>query len=440
MIERYSRKIMADKWTQGAKYQSWLEVQLAAIRSWADLGLILKQDRDKILKNASYDEDRIKILEAELKHDVLAFLSSVNESLGEEGRFIHYAMTSSDCVDTGLALQIKDSSILLLKDLDHLLNSLEAKAKKHKYTQIIGRSHGIHAEITSFGLSLALYYDELKRAKTSFELAYKEASCACFSGPVGNFAHAPLLFEERAAKYLDLSVAAISNQIIQRDRHAKLILAISLIASICEQIVVNIRHLQRTELGEVEEFFAKKQKGSSAMPHKKNPILSENITGLCRLLRSYATPALENIALWHERDISHSSVERIIFPDAFILADFMLTRLSSLIEGLIVNENKMKKNIELSAGLIFSAKVLLELPLKGMSRELAYKIAQENAMAVWEKLKKNEGEKDLYLKYLLNDERLKPFISEAELKACFDSSYYMRNVDAIFERVFTSCS
>ncbi|HEB9348806.1 TPA: adenylosuccinate lyase [Campylobacter coli] len=441
MVERYSREIMAKKWDMQAKYDAWLKVELAAVKAWNKLGLINDTDCEKILKNAKFDIARIDEIEKTTKHDVIAFLTSVSESLGEESRFVHYAMTSSDCIDTAVALQIKESLDLILEDVSLLLEVIKKRALEHKNTLMVGRSHGIHGEPITFGLVLAIWYDEILHAKELLEHAREVISYGKISGAMGNFAHAPLKFEEEVCKNLDLKPAPVSNQVIQRDRYAQVISAIAILASSCEQIAVAIRHFQRTEVYEAEEYFSAGQKGSSAMPHKRNPVLSENITGLCRVLRSFVTPALENVALWHERDISHSSVERFILPDAFVTADFMLMRLTNLIDKLLVYPENMMKNLNLTGGLVFSQRVLLELPFKGISREEAYKIVQRNAMKVWADLQNgkaaiNENNESLFLLALLADEDLRKSLNEEDIRKCFDYNYYTKNVDAIFARTF----
>ncbi|ECV9654968.1 adenylosuccinate lyase [Campylobacter jejuni] len=441
MVERYSREIMAKKWDMQAKYDAWLKVELAAVKAWNKLGLINDTDCEKILKNAKFDIARIDEIEKTTKHDVIAFLTSVSESLGEESRFVHYAMTSSDCIDTAVALQIKESLELILEDVSLLLEVIKKRALEHKNTLMVGRSHGIHGEPITFGLVLAIWYDEILHAKELLEHAKEVISYGKISGAMGNFAHALLEFEEEVCKNLGLKAAPVSNQVIQRDRYAQVISAIAILASSCEQIAVAIRHFQRTEVYEAEEYFSVGQKGSSAMPHKRNPVLSENITGLCRVLRSFVTPALENVALWHERDISHSSVERFILPDAFITADFMLMRLTNLIDKLLVYPENMMKNLNLTGGLVFSGRVLLELPFKGISREEAYKIVQRNAMKVWADLQNgkaaiNEKNESLFLLALLSDEDLRKSLSEEDVRKCFDYNYYTKNVDVIFKRTF----
>lgn len=432
---------MSSKWNLQAKYKAWLKVELAAVKAWNELGLIKEDDCEKILKNAKFDIGRIDEIEKTTKHDVIAFLTSVSENLGTESRFLHYGMTSSDCIDTAVALQVRDSLDLIITDTQNLLKALEKRAFEFKDTLMVGRSHGIHGEPITFGLVLAVWFDEIKHALTLLENAKECISYGKLSGAMGNFAHAPLEFEEKVCKNLGLKPAPVSNQIIQRDRYAQVISALAILAASCEKIAVNIRHLQRTEVYEAEEFFSKGQKGSSAMPHKRNPVLSENITGLCRIIRSFVTPALENVALWHERDISHSSVERFMLPDSFVTADFMLVRLTNLIENLLVYPQNMMKNLNLTGGLVFSQRVLLELPLKGISREDAYKIVQQNAMKVWEDLQKgksgvNSKGESLFLQALLDESALKGKLTSDEIKECFDYNYYTKNVAAIFERVF----
>nr|WP_321322107.1 adenylosuccinate lyase [uncultured Campylobacter sp.] len=441
MVERYAREAMKSKWSIQAKYDAWLKVELAAVRAWNKLGLITDADCEKIQKNAKFDIARIDEIEKTTKHDVIAFLTSVSESLGDESRFVHYGMTSSDCIDTAAALQIKESLELILADIDEFLVALKTRAMEHKNTLMVGRSHGIHGEPITFGLVIAIWHDEIKRAKELLEHAKKIISVGAISGAMGNFAHAPLELEELVCAELGLDCAPASNQVIQRDRYAQVMSALAILASSCEKIAVAVRHYQRTEVYEAEEYFSPGQKGSSAMPHKRNPVLSENITGLCRMIRSYATPALENVALWHERDISHSSVERFILPDAFITADFMLGRITGLIKNLVVYPENMMKNLNLTGGLVFSQRVLLELPKREISREDAYKIVQRNAMKVWADLQQgksalNDKGESLFLQNLLGDEDLRAKLDENEIRACFDYSYYTKNVDKIFARVF----
>ena len=441
MVERYSREQMAQKWDMQAKYGAWLEVEKAAVKAWNKLGFISDADCERICKNAKFDVARIDEIEKTTKHDVIAFLTSVSESLGEESRFVHYGMTSSDCIDTAVALQIKSSMELIIEDVKDLMSAIKTRAQEHKNTMMVGRSHGIHGEPITFGLVLAVWYDEVARALKLLQDAKEVAAYGKLSGAMGNFAHAPLEFEELTCAELGLKPAPASNQVIQRDRYAHVISAIAVLAATCEKIAAAVRHFQRTEVYEAEEYFSPGQKGSSAMPHKRNPVLSENITGLCRMLRSYVTPALENVALWHERDISHSSVERFILPDAFITADFMLARITNLIANLVVYPENMMKNLNLTGGLVFSQRVLLQLPQRGISREDAYKIVQRNAMKVWADLQEgkkaiNENGESLFLQNLLADEELRASLGEVEIKECFDYAYYARHVDGIFARVF----
>jgi adenylosuccinate lyase len=441
MVERYARDEMKSKWTIQAKYDAWLEVEKAVVKGWNKLGLVPDEDCQNILKKAEFNIDRIDEIEQKTKHDVIAFLTSVSESLGDESRWVHYGMTSSDCIDTAVALQMKDSLELIIEGVKRLMEALKKRAVEHKKTLMVGRSHGIHGEPITFGLVLAIWYDEIKRNLENLEHSLEVISVGQISGAMGNMAHSPMELEEYVCKELGLKPAPVSNQVIQRDRYANLMNALALLASSCEKIAVAIRHYQRTEVYEAEEFFSKGQKGSSAMPHKRNPVLSENVTGLCRVIRSYATPSMENVALWHERDISHSSVERFTLPDGFITTDFMLHRLSGIIEKLLVYPKNMMKNLNLTGGLVFSQRVLLELPAKGVSREDAYKIVQRNAMKVWEDLQVgkaalNEKGESLFLENLLKDEDLREKLSEDEIRACFDYDYYTKNVDNIFARVF----
>ncbi len=441
MVERYAREEMKKLWDEQAKFNAWLEVEKAAVKAWNKLGLIPDEDAEKILKNAKFDIKRIREIEKETKHDVIAFLTSVAESLGEESRWVHYGMTSSDTIDTAVALQMRDSLKIIIDDVKMVMESIKKRAMEHKYTLMVGRSHGIHGEPITFGLVLSIWYDEMKRHLKNLEETLEVISVGKVSGAMGNFAHAPIELEELTCQYLGLKPAPISNQVIQRDRYARLASALGLLASTVEKIAVNIRHFQRTEVYEAEEYFSKGQKGSSAMPHKRNPVLSENITGLARVIRAYVTPAMENVALWHERDISHSSVERFWLPDAFITTDFMLHRLNNIISNLVVYPENMMKNLNLTGGLVFSQRVLLELPKRGISREDAYKIVQRNAMKVWEELQKgkapiNEKGESLFLENLLKDEDLRKVMKEDEIRNLFDYDYYTRNVDKIYKRVY----
>ncbi|WP_187926360.1 adenylosuccinate lyase [Helicobacter pylori] len=439
MLERYANEEMKALWNEQTKFETYLEVEKAVVRAWNKLGQIQDSDCEKICSKAAFNLERIKEIEKTTKHDLIAFTTCVAESLGEESRFFHYGLTSSDCIDTAMALLMTKSLKLIQKGVQNLYETLKNRALEHKETLMVGRSHGVFGEPITFGLVLALFADEIKRHLKALDLTMEFISVGAISGAMGNFAHAPLELEELACEFLGLKTANISNQVIQRDRYARLACDLALLASSCEKIAVNIRHLQRSEVYEVEEAFSKGQKGSSAMPHKRNPVLSENITGLCRVIRSFTTPMLENVALWHERDMSHSSVERFALPDLFITSDFMLSRLNSVIENLVVYPKNMLKNLALSGGLVFSQRVLLELPKKGLSREESYSIVQENAMKIWEVLQQGafkNADENLFLNALLNDERLKKYLSEDEIKACFDYSYYTKNVGAIFKRVF----
>jgi len=441
MVERYARDEMKNKWSIQAKYDAWLKVEKAVVKGWNKLGFVSDIDCKNILDNATFDVNRIDEIEKKTKHDVIAFLTSVSESLGEESRWVHYGMTSSDCIDTAVALQMKDSLELIIKDVKRLMDALKTRAIEHKKTLMVGRSHGIHGEPITFGLVISIWYDEIKRNLNNLQQAMEVISVGQISGAMGNMAHSPMELEEIVCEELNLKPAPVSNQIIQRDRYANLTNALALLASSCEKIATAIRHYQRTEVYEAEEFFSEGQKGSSAMPHKRNPVLSENITGLCRVIRSYAVPSMENVSLWHERDISHSSVERFTLTDGFVTTDFMLNRLSGVIEKLLVYPQNMMKNLNLTGGLVFSQRVLLELPAKGVSREDAYKIVQRNAMKVWKDLQVgkpalNEKGESLFLENLLKDKDLREKLSENEIRDCFEYNYYTKNVDAIFARVF----
>ncbi len=441
MVERYAREEMTKNWTQEARYAAWLKVEKAAVKAWNKIGLIPDSDCEKIVKNATFSVERIEEIEAITRHDLIAFTTSVSESLGDESRWFHYGMTSSDAVDTGVALQMKDSLEIIIKDVEMLMESIKKRAIEHKMTLMVGRSHGIHGEPITFGLTLAVWYDEMARHKKNLEETMDVICVGQISGAMGNFAHAPLELEDYAMAELGLKSEPCSNQVIHRDRYARLATTLALVASSIEKFAVQVRHLQRTEVYECEEFFAKGQKGSSAMPHKRNPILTENITGLARVVRTCVTPAMENVALWHERDISHSSTERFWLPDAFITSDFMLHRMNNVIANLTVMPKNMMKNLNLTGGLVFSQRVLLELPIKGVSREDAYRIVQRNAMKVWEKIQDgaastDENGESLYLGHLLEDKELRESLSEAQIRECFNYDYYTKNVDAIFKRVF----
>ena len=441
MVERYAREQMSSKWTMQAKYQAWLDVEVAVVKAWNKLGLIPDDDAKKIVENAGFSVERIDEIEAITRHDLIAFTTSVSETLGEESRWFHYGMTSSDTVDTAVALQMKSSLELIIEDVKMMMESIKTRAYEHKMTLMVGRSHGIHGEPITFGLVLAVWYDEMARHLENLQQTMDVICVGQVSGAMGNFAHAPLELEEYACAELGLKSAPASNQVIQRDRYARLATALALMASSIEKFAVQVRHWQRTEVYECEEFFAKGQKGSSAMPHKRNPILTENITGLARMIRAYAIPAMENVALWHERDISHSSTERFWLPDSFITTDFMLHRMNNVIANLTVMPENMMRNLNLTGGLVFSQRVLLELPKAGVSREDAYRIVQRNAMKVWEGLQQgkpttNDKGESLYLQYLLADDELRQSLSEDQIRECFNFEYYTKNVDAIFNRVF----
>jgi adenylosuccinate lyase len=429
MIERYTRKEMGDIWSIENKFRKWLEVEIAVCEAWAELGKIPKDALEEIKEKADFDLKRIDEIEATVKHDVIAFLTAVAEKVGPSSRYIHMGLTSSDVVDTAMALQIKQAGELILKDLNEFKELLREKAFQHKNTICMGRSHGVHAEPTSFGLRFALWYEETKRNIERLKQATKRISIGKISGAVGTFSNIPPEIEEIALKKLGLKPEPVATQVVQRDRHAEFLSTLALIAGMVEKIAVEIRHLQRTEVLEAEEPFTKGQKGSSAMPHKRNPVGCENLSGLSRLVRSNAFASFENIALWHDRDISHSSVERIIIPDNCILVDYMLNRLYGIIKDLVVYPERMLKNMELSYGLYNSQRVLLALVEKGLTREEAYKITQSNAMRSWQ-----EGVP--FINLLLNDNEIRKYLTEDEIKSIFDLNYYTRNLDYIYERVF----
>ncbi len=429
MLERYSREGMKQIWSEENKYRTWLKVEILAAEAWAELGVIPKEAAEEIRAKADFDEKRILEIEKETRHDVIAFLTNVAEYVGPAARYLHWGLTSSDMLDTAMALRMKESMDIIIEDVEECLETIKRRALEHKNTVMIGRSHGIHAEPITFGLKLAIWYDEMKRNLKRLKAARETISTGKISGAVGTFAHVDPRVEEYVCEKLGLKPAPVSNQIVQRDRYAEVFTALAILAGTVEKIATEIRHLQRTEVLEAEEYFRKGQKGSSAMPHKRNPILSENLCGLARMVRAYCVPALENMPLWHERDISHSSVERFICPDGFITADFMLARLNGLLSKLIVYPENMKKNLNLLKGLIFSQQVLLRLTQKGVSREDAYRIVQRRAMEVW------EG-KGTFKELLLEDKELSKYLSREEIEEIFDINYHLKHVDTIFHRVF----
>lgn len=427
MIKRYSLPEMERLWTAEYRYECWLEVELAAARAMHELGIIPEADYNIIAEKADFNADRIEEIEATTRHDVIAFLTNVAEYVGEPSRWIHYGMTSSDVLDTATALQLKQSGELLLTELHRLAETLKLKAKAHRRTLCMGRSHGIHAEPTSFGLKFALWYDETRRNITRLTSAIAEIAVGQFSGAVGNYAHLDPEVELIACKHLDLTPVNVSTQVIQRDRHAQFLSELAIIGTLLEKIAIEVRHLQRTEVQEAEESFGRGQKGSSAMPHKRNPITSEQLCGLARVLRSNALCAMENNALWHERDISHSSVERIILPDSCILAHYMLNKTVNLIDNLVVFPENMKANVEITNGLVFSQAFLLQLTNTGMKREEAYGLVQENAMQCFESGKP-------FLDQVLSDARITAVMSLETIKDICNYDRYLRNVDHIYKR------
>ncbi len=427
MIDRYSRKELKEIWSDFNKYSLWLKIELAAAEGMEKINFIPRGVAKKVRTKARINVKRILNIEEKVKHDVIAFLTSITEKAGNEARYLHKGMTSSDVLDTCFNLQLKQSGEILLKDIDALLKTLKKQATKHKFTLCIGRSHGIHAEPITFGLKMLTYYQEFLRNKKRLENSIIEISTCAISGAVGTFANIDPRVEKYVAKKLNLSVEPISTQVIPRDRHAQFFSTLGIIASSIERLATEIRHLQRTEVLEVEEFFGKKQKGSSAMPHKKNPILSENLTGLARLVRSYVFPALENIVLWHERDISHSAVERNIGPDSTIALDFALFRLNNIIKNLNVYPKNMLKNLNLTNGIFFSQRVLLELTTVGFSREQAYKIVQKNAMKSW-------NNKTSFYSNIVSDKNITNKLPVNKLKKLFDFDYHTKKINIIFKR------
>ncbi|HOJ81667.1 MAG TPA: adenylosuccinate lyase [Acetomicrobium flavidum] len=427
MIERYETEAMRRIWSEENKYRAWLRVELAVCRAWAEEGTIPMEVYDVISKKASFDIDRIREIESRVHHDVIAFVSCVAESVGEHGRFIHLGLTSSDVLDTASALLLKDSLDVITGELTSLKDKVLEKAFIYKHTPCVGRTHGVHAEPMSFGLKLLNWYSQLERSEERLKLAYKQINYGKISGAVGTYAHCPPSIEQRACSFLGLQPAQVSNQILQRDRHAFLLHVLALLGSSMENMALEIRHLQRTEVLEAMEPFSKGQKGSSAMPHKRNPILCERICGMARLLRGYSLSAMENVALWHERDISHSSVERVIWPDAFHIAHYMLSLLRRVVDGLEVNVDRMAKNINLTKGLVFSQRVLLALVDRGANRDEAYEVVQKYALKCWDG---EEGFKEM----LSRDPLVMSLLTKEELDGLFDVNYYLRFVDDIFDR------
>lgn len=427
MIERYSREEMKNIWELENKFSCYLKVELAICQAYNEMGEIPDEDYQNIKNKASFSIQRIDEIEKETRHDVIAFLTNVNENVGESSRYIHKGVTSSDIIDTALALQVKAANKIIDNDFKNLFETIKEKAKEHKHTVCIGRSHGIHAEPMTFGVKMLNWLDMFERNYNKFKEASKLIETGQISGPVGTYSNIDPKIEKRVCEILGLTPARISTQVIARDIHAQYMQSLALIASIIEQCCIELRHLQRTEVSEVEESFGKAQKGSSAMPHKKNPISAENLTGLARLVRSNSIAALENIALWHERDISHSSVERVIFPDSTILIDYMFNRFNNLVKNLVIKEKNMLKNTSLYGGIVYSQRVLLELCEKGLSREDAYVLVQKNALDAFD----NDGN---FKENILNDKEICKHLTTEEINNCFDINYYLRNIDSMFEK------
>ena len=428
MVPRYSRKEMVDIWSDDSKYSIWLDIEVYALEGMELVGIVPKGTAKVVREKATFNSQRIDEIESEIKHDVLAFLTNISESVGPEARFIHQGMTSSDVLDTCLNMQLKKAGELLIKDLDSLLEAIKFQAINHKKTICVGRSHGIHAEPTTFGLKMLQAYAEFARNKDRMINAVEEISSCAISGSVGTFANIDPYVEEYVAKALNLNIEPISTQVIPRDRHAVFFSTLAIISSSIERLSTEIRHLQRSEVLEVEEYFSSKQKGSSSMPHKRNPVLTENLTGLARVVRSSVTPALENITLWHERDISHSSVERCIGPDATITLDFALNRLTNVVENMVVYPENMMKNLEKFNGLVFSQRVLLSLTQKNISREDSYSMVQRNSMKVW-------NEEGSFYDLIKADKEISSILSDEEIDDIFDLNYHLKQVETIFKRV-----
>ncbi|HLS20718.1 MAG TPA: adenylosuccinate lyase [Bacillota bacterium] len=428
MIERYTREEMGAIWTEENKYKAWLEVEILACEALSELGIVPEEDAKKIRNKATFNVERIYEIEQETRHDVVAFTRSVSESLGDERKWIHYGLTSTDVVDTALSYLIKQANDILRKDITRFIEVLKEKAIEHKHTVMMGRTHGVHAEPTTFGLKVALWYEEMKRNLERFNLAADHIAYGKISGAVGTYANIDPYVEQYVCENLGLKRAPVSTQTLQRDRHAAYIATLALIATSIEKMAVEIRGLQKTETREVEEFFAAGQTGSSAMPHKRNPIGSENMTGMARVIRGYMSTAYDNVALWHERDISHSSAERIILPDATIALNYMLNRFTNIVKNLTVYPEQMKKNIDATHGLIFSQRVLLALIEKGVVREAAYDLVQPKAMEAWER-------QTSFKELIENDPQITEHLTKGEIADCFDYTYHLKNVDEIFNRL-----
>ena len=428
MIERYSLPAMQAVWTEEAKFHKWLQVELAVCAAYFEREIIPKKEYETICKKARFDVNRINEIEKEVGHDVIAFLTSIAEFVGEPARFIHLGLTSSDVVDTGLSLQLAEATRLLLQDVDGLLATLKSLALRYKNTLMMGRTHGVHAEPTTFGLRLALWYDELSRGKERLQAALETVRVGKLSGAVGNFANVEPEIQDEVCQKLGLQSARISSQILQRDRHAFFLSILAILGGTIEKMALGIRSLQITEIGEVEEPFGEKQKGSSAMPHKKNPVVCERLCGLARVIRSYAMTAMENMPLWHERDISHSSTERIIFPDSCGLLDYMFQKMDWILKNLVVHEDRMKKNVDASHGLVYSQRILLQLVERGVTREEAYQLVQKNAMQARERGKNLK-------EVIQGDLKIRKYLQPDELEALFDPTFYLSQVDTLFERV-----
>lgn len=437
MIPRYSRKEMVELWTDQARFKLWLEIETIALEAMVVKGIAPKEALEAVRKKGGFDVARVHEIEAEVKHDVIAFLTSVAEHVGEEARWLHYGMTSSDLLDTCFALQLCSATDKILEGLDGLLAAVKKRAFEHKNTICIGRSHGIHAEPTTFGLKAASWYDALKRQQALIQNARKGIAVGSISGPVGTYAHLGPDIEKFVCEKLGLRAANVSTQVIPRDAHAALFSSFAQLATVIEQIAVEIRHLQRTEVREVEEFFSVGQKGSSAMPHKRNPILTENLTGLARLVRSWAASSLDNIVPWHERDISHSSVERVIAPDSTITLDFMLARITSVVDRLIVYPENMQRNLDLTGGLYASGSLLVALAAKGIAREIAYRMVQKHALATWDAMNEGDLNAASFPERVQQDSEIKQYLSDEELASCMSLERHTAHVEYIFSQVFS---